>query len=160
MVSLTRLQPQEWQRLRSIRLRALIDAPDAFGTTFEEANAWSPDDWCRQLMTLPTVVAVKDGVDVGMARYAPDETRQGTGWLISLWVDPSARRMGAGSALTDAVVDLARAAGAIRLLLDVADGNAAAVALYEARGFVSNGQTGSLPPPRAHIREHQRERRI
>jgi ribosomal protein S18 acetylase RimI-like enzyme len=68
--------------------------------------------------------------------------------------------MGVGSALTDAIVELARAAGVTRLLLDVADGNAAAIALYEAKGFAPNGEIGSLPPPRTHVREHQRERRI
>jgi ribosomal protein S18 acetylase RimI-like enzyme len=160
MVELVQLQAPEWRRLRSIRLRALRDAPDAFGSTFEEANAWSADSWSDQLRTLPTVVAVKDGADVGMARYGPDDTRARTGWLISLWVAPAARRMGVGSALTDAIVELARAAGVTRLLLDVADSNAAATALYEAKGFAPNGEIGSLPPPRTHVREHQRERRI
>jgi hypothetical protein len=76
MVDLVQLQSPEWQRLRTIRLRALRDAPDAFGSTLEEANTWSADAWSDQLRTLPTVVAVKDGADVGMARYAPDDTRR------------------------------------------------------------------------------------
>ena len=154
------LQPAEWQRLRSIRLRALHDAPDAFGSTFEEASGWSAEDWSGQLRTLPTIVAVKEGADAAMARYAPDRTDPKTGWLISMWVASSARRTGVGSALVDAIIELARAAGVTRLLLDVADGNAAAIALYETKGFRRNGVIGSLPPPRTHIREHQRERRI
>lgn len=154
------LQPAEWRRLRSIRLRALRDAPDAFGSTYEEANGWSAEVWSDQLRDLPTVVAVKDGCDVGMVRYEPDRSRPLHGWLISMWVDPTARRMGVGSALVDAIIERARAAGVTTLLLDVADGNAAAIALYEAKGFTPNGERGSLPPPRTHIREHQRERRV
>jgi ribosomal protein S18 acetylase RimI-like enzyme len=138
----------------------LRDAPDAFGTTFEEASGWSADDWLDQLRKLPTVVAVLEGTDVGMARFAPDHTHPRTGWLISMWVDSSARRTGLGSVLTDAIIELARAAGGTRLILDVADGNAAAIALYERKGFTPNGTIGSLPPPRTHVRLHQRERRI
>lgn len=158
MVTVIELQSEEWQRLRSIRLRALRDAPDAFGSTYDEASGWGPEVWSEQLGELPTVVAVRDESDVGMARYAPDHTQPQTGWLISMWVAPAARRMGVGSALCDAIIERARAAGDTRLLLDVADGNAAAIALYEAKGFTPNGETGSLPPPRTHVREHQRER--
>jgi ribosomal protein S18 acetylase RimI-like enzyme len=138
----------------------LRDAPDAIGTTFEEASGWSADDWRDQLRKLLTVVAVRGGTDVGMARYAPDHTHPRTAWLISMWVASSARRIGVGSTLTDAIVELARAAGVTRLILDVADGNAAAIGLYEAKGFTPNGTVGSLPPPRTHVRVHQRERRI
>jgi len=39
----------------------------------------------------------------------------------------------------------------------VADSNMAAIALYKFKGFRRNGNVGSLPAPRQHIREHQRE---
>ena len=74
-----------------------------------------------------------------------------------MWVAPEARRARVGSALVDLVVAWARSNGIARLLLDVADANVAAVALYESKGFRRNGNVGSLPPPRQHIREHQRE---
>jgi GNAT superfamily N-acetyltransferase len=158
MMTYIRLQPAEWQRLRSIRLRALEDAPDAFGSTLDEASRWGSEVWSTQAAHLPTIVAVKDGCDVGIARYAPDEAQPQTGWLISMWVDPGARRAGVGSALVDAIAELARAEGVTRLLLDVADRNGPAIALYEAKGFTPNGETGSLPEPRTGVREHQRER--
>jgi ribosomal protein S18 acetylase RimI-like enzyme len=160
MVQLIQLRTTEWQRLRSIRLSALRDSPDAFGSTLDEANGWSAEAWSEQLGQLPTMVAVKDGADVGMARWAQDQNRPDTAWLISMWVAPIARRAGVGSALINAIVERVRAAGITRLLLDVADDNAAAIALYELNGFAPNGQIGSLPPPRTHIREHRRERRL
>jgi hypothetical protein len=40
--------------------------------------------------------------------------------------------------------------------LEVGDTNAYAVRLYERAGFVPTGVTASLPPPRAHITEHER----
>lgn len=45
------------------------------------------------------------------------------------------RRTGVGSALLQGAIDRAVAAGATALFLEVADGNAAAVALYRSAGF-------------------------
>ena len=61
------------------------------------------------------------------------------------------------AALIDAVLGWARVGGARRLLLDVGDHNQPAIALYARKGFEPNGETGSYPAPRNHIREHQRE---
>ena len=38
--------------------------------------------------------------------------------------------------------------------------NASAIALYARKGFQPNGEVSALPPPREHIREHQRELKI
>ncbi|MDD9932720.1 MAG: GNAT family N-acetyltransferase [Myxococcales bacterium] len=147
-------------RLRALRLRALRDAPDAFETTFESAAGWPDDSWAQQLAALPTFVAVRDGADVGMVRGAMDEDRPDTAWLISMWVAPEARRHGVGGLLVDRVVLWARELELTRLLLDVGDANAAAIALYAGRGFERTGVTSRLPPPRDHIAEHQRELRL
>ena len=157
MVHFEQLGPGEGARLRSIRLRALQDAPDAFGTTFEQASANSDDVWAKQVVDLPTFVGVKGGRDVAMVRCTRDRDKADTAWLLSMWVAPEIRRSGVGASLVDLVVAWARANGISRLLLDVADLNAPAVALYAAKGFVPNGETRSMLPPRQHIREHQRE---
>ncbi|MBL9103226.1 MAG: GNAT family N-acetyltransferase [Myxococcales bacterium] len=150
-----RLGAHEGERLRAVRLAALADAPDAFGGTLAEAVARPADAWQRHLIELATFVAVDDGLDVGMVRSArhPDEPE--TGELLSLWVAPGARGRGVGDALIDAVVAWARTEGLSRLVLDVGDHNAAAIGLYARHGFTPTGLTGSLPPPRAHVREHQ-----
>ena len=154
------LTQDEGPRLRSIRLRALQDAPDAFGTTFEQASANSDEVWAKQVVELPTFVAVDDSGDVAMVRCARDQDKTDTTWLISMWVAPEVRRSGVGGGLVDLVVAWARANRISRLVLYVADLNAPAIALYEAKGFMPNGKSGSMPPPRRHILEHQRELRL
>jgi GNAT superfamily N-acetyltransferase len=154
------LAPDEGARLRAIRLRALQDAPDSFSATLAEATARAPEGWARQVVDLPTFVAVSDGADVGMVRCVRDSRTAGTAWLISMWVAPEIRRQGVGGALVDAVVGWARARGVSRLLLDVADHNVPAIELYARKGFVPNGVTSAMPPPREHVREHQRELRL
>jgi GNAT superfamily N-acetyltransferase len=155
-----RLSAEEGPRLRAIRLRALQDAPDAFGSTFEEAVNRSAESWSVQARDLPTFVAVDDGRDVGMARCDIDTSDATTAWLISMWVAPEMRRVGIGGVLVDAVIDWARSNGANRILLDVANDNAPAVALYDRKGFQPTGEVSALPPPREHIHEHQRELRL
>ena len=59
--------------------------------------------------------------------------------------------------LVEAVINWARSAGYERVSLDVADDKTSAVRLYERMGFTPTGVTGTLPDPRTHIREHERE---
>ncbi|HZM23263.1 MAG TPA: GNAT family N-acetyltransferase [Anaerolineales bacterium] len=159
-MEIQRLSIDEARRLRHIRLRALADTPDAFGSTYAEVAAHPLAEWSKQLQEIATFVAVHDGKDLGLVRCASDEHHHDTAWLISMWVTPEARGQGVGNALIDAVIECARSSGASRLLLDVGDYNQQAIALYARKGFQPNGQTGLLPAPRNHIREHQRELRL
>ena len=152
-----RLAVHEGLRLRTIRLRSLAEAPDAFATTYDEAASLPLSSWTAQLRKIVTFVAVVDGEDVGLVRGARDDSHADAAWLISMWVSPEVRGRGVGEALIDAIVEWARAGGARRLLLDVGDHNQPAIALYARMGFEPNGTTGTLPAPRSHIREHQRE---
>jgi GNAT superfamily N-acetyltransferase len=154
-VSIERLSVGDGERLRAIRLRSLQDAPDAFGTTFEEAAAQSLEGWNRQLEQLATFVATANGSDVGIVRGARHDQFRDAGYLISMWVAPEARRQGIGSALVEAIIQWARTRGLSRLFLDVTEGNTPAIALYSRKGFVPSGEVGTLPPPREHVREVQ-----
>lgn len=151
-----RLNGDGWQRLKAVRLAALADAPDAFGSTLAQARRYEESEWRQQLETLATFVAVVETLDVGVARGIADETSPDDALLASMWVAPAVRGHGAGEQLILAVANWARAAGHARLKLDVADGNRHAVALYERMGFEPTGETGSLPPPRGHVAEHRR----
>lgn len=159
-MQIVRLGPQDGDRLRRLRLEALRDAPDAFGATFADASARPAEDWRRQLVELATFFAVDEGRDVGMARAARHPSEPDTGELLSMWVAPAARGRGVGDALIAAIVDWARGEALRRLVLDVGDANGPAIALYARNGFVATGITGSLPPPRTHVREHQRARTL
>jgi len=66
-------------------------------------------------------------------------------WLEDLYVRESARGTGLGRALAQAALDRARERGCARVQLDVAEGNAAARALYESLGFGSSTLMLTLP---------------
>jgi len=157
-----RMGPGGWERVRAVRLRALRDAPDAFGTTLAEDEARPAPEWRLRLEDPDgaTFVAAEGGRDVGLVVGQAYDGEDGAAGLFAMWVAPEARGRGLGGALVDAVVAWARAGGYRRVLLDVADANAAAIRLYEGRGFVPTGVKGTLPPPREHIPEHQRAREL
>jgi ribosomal protein S18 acetylase RimI-like enzyme len=135
------LELHEWPLLRDVRLRALADAPDAFGRTFEEERRRPDAQWEAQLAqsarsdSALTAVAERDGEAVGFvhAQVYPGEPRIAE--LFGMWVAPAARRTGAGRALVDAIAAWARSRGAARLVLNVTLGNLAAERLYERAGL-------------------------
>jgi len=92
---------EEWQVLRDIRLAALRDAPNAFGSTYAEQAASIEADWRRRISRGGTFFAYVPEVDgdepaglVGAFQEKP-----GTVELVSLWVRPHARGLGVGEAL-------------------------------------------------------------
>lgn len=153
LLSIERLRAGDGERLRSIRLRSLQDAPDAFATTLDEAAAWDLETWNRQLEERATFVATVGDSDVGLVRGALLDQVRDTVYLLSMWVAPEARHQGVGSALVEAVVEWARAQGSMRVVLDVGAANSPAIALYTRMGFVPTGEVGTLPPPRDHVRQ-------
>ena len=151
---IARLRPHEWQRVRSVRLRALADTPDAFASTLDHELSMPDEQWMRRLATpdAATFIAVLDDHDIGIVVGAPFDSAAG---LFAMWVAQDARGKGVGDALVGAVVKWAKDYGHERLLLEVGDWNKHALNLYRRNGFKPTGHTGALPAPRAHITEHQ-----
>jgi hypothetical protein len=57
MVLVREAVPQDWQALCDIRLAALRDAPDAFGSTYEAQAAYVEADWQRRISRGGTFLA-------------------------------------------------------------------------------------------------------
>jgi GNAT superfamily N-acetyltransferase len=82
----------------------------------------------------------------GLVAGAPRDDIDDANWLSSMWVAPHARNGGLGRRLVRAVIAWSRSTDRPRLLLRVAESNAAAITLYEACGFVPTGQRVPLRP--------------
>jgi len=159
-MEIERLRPEDWKRLKKLRLDALKDSPDAFGSTLESALRYNDSDWESSIGKLTTFVAVQDGLDRGMLRCAPDKSNPSSIFLISMWVAPAARRKGLAEKLIEVSAQWAQSAGYEKFILDVADNNISAIKLYSKLLFEPNGETGTLPSPREHITEHRRVRTL
>ncbi len=156
-----RAQPTDWQQVRSVRLRALADSPDAFGSMLGEEQQLTDNEWrsrSENVNVAQFLAIAPNGNGLGIAVGAPYSSQEQTAGLFSMWVAPEARKRGVGVALVQAVIGWAQTEGYYRVILDVGDTNTPAIRLYKSCGFVPTGRTGALPPPRQHIGEHEMER--
>ena len=107
-----------------------------------ERDNLGPDAWSQALVAdgvagdLPTVSYVVVEVDGAVVGHAVASVVGDIAELQRIAVDPAHRRTGLATALLDAVVGTAREGGADRLLLEVREDNASALAFYAAHGFV------------------------
>lgn len=139
-------------RLRDIRLRALRDAPTAFGSSYEFEAAYDEAAWCKAASRWCRpghsrgLVATLGGEDVGLVGCFRDKDGHDWAWIASMWVSPAARRRGVGRLLLGHAVGWARGIEVGSVRLHVTRGNDAARRLYEGVGFAATG--GSMPHPR------------
>jgi GNAT superfamily N-acetyltransferase len=139
-----RVRAEDWQALRDTRLRALAEAPEAFGTTYPEALARPEQwwlDWAERSSTgreQAMFLAWEADAPVGIAGVCHEE---GHYLVLSMWTDPRRRGRGIARALLDATVAFA---GEADVRLGVVDGNLAALHIYERYGFVATGVTEPL----------------
>jgi GNAT superfamily N-acetyltransferase len=139
-IQVRRVTPGEWAMLRTVRLTALADAPEAFGSSTAREQAFAEAEWRRRAESAPNFIAWHDDGPVGLVtvigRPGGDEEGPTAEWeLVSMWVSPAARGRGAADLLVSAAVEAVRAESAQRLVLWVADGNDRARAFYLRSGF-------------------------
>jgi ribosomal protein S18 acetylase RimI-like enzyme len=142
----------EWPRYREVRLRAMRDSPDAYGSLLALEAALSDNEWAERLACgvhsaseLP-LIAECEGAPCGLAWVRLDDDAPDTAHLYQMWVAHDQRRRGVGRALVEAAAAWARVMGAQQLELDVMSNNEAAVRLYEGAGFVTYGERRPLRP--------------
>lgn len=152
MPIIRRLEAHEWRAYRDLRLRALADAPDAFGSTLEAERERPDEAWIERVASgavspwsFPVVATERDEL-VGLAwgRILPEAPE--TAHVFQMWVAPEARGQGCGALLLDAVVAWARDAGARHVLLGVTRGDTPARRLYDRAGFRPAGDPEPLRP--------------
>lgn len=161
MIELQVLTADDWTVWRELRIAALTDAPDAFGSRLADwQGEGDREERWRGRLSIPGshhLAAVLDGKPVGMISGVPGPDR-GVVKLISMWVSKDARGQGVGDHLLGAVEQRARRTGADALQLAVRPGNGNAIALYRRNGFRDTGPVGEVLPDGR--REHVMVKRL
>ena len=148
-----RVEVGEWRTWRDVRLRALEESPEAFGSTYEQELALPDERWRERVAAASKgdgralFIAWLGDRPVGCAGCFREE-QGGTPSVVSMWVAPEARRQGGGGRLLEVVREWAGSSGADNLRLHVVSTQSPARALYEGFGFRYTGrsETGRRDP--------------
>lgn len=145
MIIVERLDPDGWRTWREVRLAALADAPQAFGSTLAE---WTGDGdreerWRQRLSSVPlNLVAFADDRPIAQASATAVDV-DGRVELISMWVAPNWRGLGVSVALIETIVDWATEQGAAGVVLSVKKANDHAIRRYEQLQFERTAEPAS-----------------
>lgn len=114
-------------------------------SAFETGAAWDADTLAT-LLRLDGTFALRAGEEgFILARQTLDEAE-----ILTLAVDPSARRRGVGAALVSTALAAVAAAGATAMFLEVGESNEAAIGLYAVAGFTRIGLRRDYYAPGSH----------
>nr|WP_217474766.1 GNAT family N-acetyltransferase [Stutzerimonas stutzeri] len=141
MISVRSITAGDWCDYRNIRLRALRDSPDAFGSTYEAEAVRNDDAWESRIAdaiasgTSRILVALNQQELCGLVWCKLSASDPEAADIFQMWVAPTSRGSGAGRALLEEALTWARGTGARRVRLDVAASNSRAMRLYKSCGF-------------------------
>lgn len=150
LITVRRIEPSDWRAYRDLRLRALQEAPDAFGSTYTLERGRPDALWASRLSDAVSsdrdapLFALDGDRICGLAWCKLDAQDPATAHLFQMWVAPESRGHGAGGVLLKAALDWARHVGARRVRLGVTVGDSPATRLYARHGFVEVGEPEPL----------------
>ena len=147
------IHPDDWFRLRAIRLKSLQVNPEAFGGTHEIESAETESEWRKKFEKLDFLIASIDARDAALMSVEElDGDFGATCWIGGCWSDPAYRGKGLLRAMMN-FVDQQDSGWQVQGLGVWID-NYSAIAAYEKLGFVKMGE--DTPSTRQPGKFHQR----
>lgn len=148
-VEVRQAEPQDWERLKAIRLRGLLDSPEAFCTTYEEAVALKDVVWMERSSADPLDASSvsflafdgEEAVGLAVGVLCADDQLD----VVSVFVIPGHRGTGVAQDLMAMVESWGRGRGACDAVLDVESGNQRAGSFYANLGYLPTGKRETYP---------------
>lgn len=141
-VNILKLRPEDWERFKEIRLKALQSDPLAFGSSYEEEVNRTEEVWRQKLGSSWAYAAVVSGKLIGMVRVVFEQGKhvRHVANVISLFVDPVYRGKGVGEMIMKKVLtDLHDNSVVIKINLSVNAKQETAINLFRRIGFTGSG---------------------
>ena len=135
------LAPDQWMRVRDVRLASLLDSPGAFGANYEVESKFDESEWKSLLNKLSFLVVSVEGTDIAvMSVESLDGDFDATCWVGGCWSDPKFRGIGAMTTMFSYMDSHAQTRGWQVQGLGVWIDNFSAIAAYEKLGFSKMGE--------------------
>jgi ribosomal protein S18 acetylase RimI-like enzyme len=141
LVEIRKLPADRWMDYRNLRLEALKSDPSAFGSSFEEEETLTEDEWRRRIQNV--LFAMSDGSPVGMIVYAVSgrSKTKHIAEIFGVYVSNGHRGRGVGTRMLErALSQIRKNRGVIKVKLAVNPEQIPAVKLYRKAGFVVTGR--------------------
>jgi GNAT superfamily N-acetyltransferase len=143
-----RIEAGEWRELKALRLEGLLNSPEAFGTTYEDAVEYPDAEWQsraeRESSSAQSAFHValdESGSWVGMMAVFAGEKEPPAALVASVYVTPAHRGTDVAALLMTASIEWARTTEAERLILSVREDNPRAHSFYKRLGFTDTGHS-------------------
>lgn len=164
MITVEPITAQNVSLFKTVRLRALQEAPYAFGSTHAKEAEFDDAEWLRRVERMNGergigFLAIDGDAGCGIVGTFLDTNDTTRAQLVSMWTAPMYRQRGVGRMLVNEVLAWARGRNARALLLMVTSNNEAAIRFYERLGFTRTGRTEPYPNDPA-IREYEMSRPV
>jgi GNAT superfamily N-acetyltransferase len=149
-ITVRKFEVAEFSSYRSLRLSALEESPDAFGSTLGAEQLRTTKEWasrlqggCNSGLDLPLIGQVGTTA-AGLAWGKVDRSDRTIVHLYQMWVVPEFRGRGIARLLLRTIVAWTASLEARSVHLGVASGESSAMRLYVSEGFVPFGQVEPL----------------
>lgn len=153
MIEIVDLPAERWEDFRSLRLKALRSDPTAFGSSFEEEELFTEEEWKRRIRN--TIFALSNDRPVGMIVYVSDRTKtRHVAEIFGVYVEAEYRGRGIGRRLLEeAQSRIRKERNIVKVKLAVNSEQRVAVKLYRNAGFVVAGKLKELKTGRGYFDE-------
>src|SRR5579864_2148101 len=131
MISIAPIHAGNVSTFKDVRLRALLDTPSAFGSTYDRERELSDAEWMGRAIRWNGergigFLAIDEGIGCGIVGSMLGEDDATVVTLVPMWTAPAHRRRGIARRLVDAVLAWARSREVAVMRLMVTSNNAAA----------------------------------
>ena len=141
LLKIGKLPVERWRDYRALRLEALRNDPQAFGSSTREEEKLTKEDWERRIRDV--LFALDDDKPVGMTVFVLNDrpkTRH-VASIFGVYVSPKYRRKGLGTRLLKAaLLRIGKREGIVKVKLAVNPEQQSALRMYEKAGFVVVGR--------------------
>jgi ribosomal protein S18 acetylase RimI-like enzyme len=150
LIAIQRITPLNVCVFKAVRLRALQDAPHAFGSSYGRESQFSDSEWLARVERMNGergigLLAMDGETTCGIAGSFLDKNDPTRAQLVSMWTAPTHRQQGVGRLLVNEILKWAHQRKARSLLLMVTSNNETGIIFYERLGFTRTGRTEPYP---------------
>lgn len=140
-MTVKRVASSDWQEYKEIRLEALKNEPQAFGSSYNKENERTESEWQNKLAKSEDLNGIsffyailKEGVFVAIGGAYQDNNKQ---WnIIAIYTKKEVRGQGLGQEIFKSIINELKARKIKKAYLCVNTLQIAAQALYKKNGFI------------------------